>query len=395
MNQRLSEIAYPCLRYGLVVLSFLLPLSQYISVRLLFVLLVLSVITCDKARLARLFYKAWGCLLYMFFLVAGLSYSSQLESGLRVLETSFPLLALPLVFCSVGEVTRRYIFTLFRFFSLGLLTACTILSVHAIYRSVFDLKTVSITYYAFTNLLDFQPTYFSYYLVFGITLNFFLFFYDDARRENLQMMSVLIFFCCLLFSASKTTFVTLTLVLAFFLLRFLNEDRTSNKIIATVLALSMLVSIFIVHMAGPFHREQGDAWDRSELWDASIHAIPSILLGTGTGADRAALIDYFSRHRMAMYADESFNAHNQVIQVLLSNGVLGLLSFLLLLCYPLYRATKAKNMLAVISLFPFVVYGITEVFLGRYQGIVFFVFLHQAFSWLIACEERDRLMIAT
>jgi hypothetical protein len=28
-------------------------------------------------------------------------------------------------------------------------------------------------------------------------------------------------------------------------------------------------------------------------------------------------------------------------------------------------------------MFPFVIYGMTEVFLGRYQGVVFFVLCHQ------------------
>ncbi|MFN9898805.1 MAG: hypothetical protein ACK55Z_08445, partial [bacterium] len=62
---------------------------------------------------------------------------------------------------------------------------------------------------------------------------------------------------------------------------------------------------------------------------------------------------------------------------MLSNGMIGLIAFLLMMVRPLYLATGAKDLLGLLLLYPFVLYGITEVFLGRYQGVVFFGFVHQ------------------
>ena len=40
---------------------------------------------------------------------------------------------------------------------------------------------------------------------------------------------------------------------------------------------------------------------------------------------------------------------------------------------------KNNNSFGVLVFFPFLIYGVTEVFLGRYQGVIFFALLHQVF----------------
>ena len=59
---------------------------------------------------------------------------------------------------------------------------------------------------------------------------------------------------------------------------------------------------------------------------------------------------------------------------------------------PLYLAVKNKNILAILCMFPFLIYGMTEVFLGRYQGVVFFALLHQVFIMEMNLD-RPRSMV--
>ncbi|MFM7854801.1 MAG: hypothetical protein ACKO96_23455, partial [Flammeovirgaceae bacterium] len=80
------------------------------------------------------------------------------------------------------------------------------------------------------------------------------------------------------------------------------------------------------------------------------------------------------------YAKNNLNAHNQYIQILLSNGIIGIVALLVLMLRPLYLAVVAKDLLGVLLLYPFLLYGITEVFLGRYQGVLFFGIIHQLLS---------------
>jgi O-antigen ligase len=374
----------------------LLPLNQFFSTRLLFASLVVGLAAVKRVHLISALRSSWEVFLYLLVLLLGLIYTVDFKNGLQVVETSFPLLALPLLFGRLEVREKAKITSFFKAFNAGLLSACTILSVYAFYQIVFGGETNGLTYEAFTSLLGFQPTYFSYYLVFGITFNLYRYFYDhEAESSVLQLISILVFFCCLLLTSSKTTFVTLVLIMAFFILRFLNEEKTKNKKVATLLCCIILMSIFLIQVAGLFHLGQGDAWDRGRLWSASLQAIPNLFFGAGTGGDRVALISFFNSHDLPEYARQGLNAHNQIIEVLLSNGVLGLLSFLLVLVLPLYRAARGGHMVAVISLFPFVVYGVTEVFLGRYQGVVFFAFLHQSFAYWMSIEQREHTQLVS
>jgi O-antigen ligase len=126
-------------------------------------------------------------------------------------------------------------------------------------------------------------------------------------------------------------------------------------------------------------RKLNDSWDRMAVWQSALKANSNILLGVGTGDYKLVLNDYYRSHGMDGYALINFNSHNQFVQTLLTNGVLGLLAIILLIGRPLYMAFKNDDAFGVLVFFPFIIYGMTEVFLGRYQGVVFFSLLHQLF----------------
>ncbi|MCX8492174.1 MAG: O-antigen ligase family protein, partial [Cyclobacteriaceae bacterium] len=122
---------------------------------------------------------------------------------------------------------------------------------------------------------------------------------------------------------------------------------------------------------------QNDYWERIDLWQSAIHANTNPLIGVGTGDYNLVLNEYYRTHAMAQFADGNLNSHDQFIQLYFSNGILGLLGFLIILARPLYLSVRAQKLLGILLYFPFLIYGITEVFLGRYQGVVFLSFVHQ------------------
>jgi O-antigen ligase len=123
--------------------------------------------------------------------------------------------------------------------------------------------------------------------------------------------------------------------------------------------------------------EGTDFWERFTLWDAALKANPNPIFGVGTGDYKVVLNQYFHSQGLSFFAEESYNSHNQFIQMYFSNGIFGLLSLCIIILRPLYLSFKVQNPLGILIIFPFITYGITEVFLGRYQGVVFFVFCHQ------------------
>jgi len=163
-----------------------------------------------------------------------------------------------------------------------------------------------------------------------------------------------------------------------------DEKRNLNTTLtfstsALLLICMLLINYFDFNSAFGLLTNNNDYWERLTLWKSGLLANTNFLFGVGTGDYKAALNNHFLSQGLTQYAKESFNAHNQFIHSFLSNGMLGVLSLLLLLGRPLYLSVKYQNVLGIMTFFSFFIYGVTEVFLGRYQGVVFFALLNQVF----------------
>jgi O-antigen ligase len=181
-------------------------------------------------------------------------------------------------------------------------------------------------------------------------------------------------------SGGRTAFISLLLVFSFFMLKFLLEERTSHKLLVFIIVCFLTLSLFAVNSIEYWNElwsVESDYWDREALWRSALKANPFPLFGVGTGDDRMVLNDYYIGHGLEEFAKNNFNSHNQFIQIYFSNGLLGLVAVALILIRPLYVALRSENTPGVLIIFPFFIYGMTEVFLGRYQGVVFFAVLHQ------------------
>jgi O-antigen ligase len=368
---------------------FTIPLHQLVSVRLLIAALVVSFFVKPQRPISSL-KSSWDTGLYILVLIAGLVYSQDLISGFKVLETSFSLMAIPIVMNRMGNSESAEIERYFKVFCFGLFAACLICLAHAGFQYYESRDIQSFSFYKLTSFLNFHPTYFAYYLIFAITYCLYAVYYGDMKFNGVGgILFASFLFCMLLLTGSKTTFVCLLLVFSFFILKFLVEKRTTHRRNAIVAIVTMLICLFIVNYTEGDIRSRtlNDSWERMILWESTFRAVPDLIFGVGTGDYKIELNNYYRSHQLTAFAAESLNSHNQILQLLFSNGLLGVLAFVLLIARPLYLAVRTQNMLAVLTFFPFVIYGITEVFLGRYQGVVFFAWLHQVFTFWMLSEK--------
>jgi O-antigen ligase len=359
-----------------------IPISSFISTRILVFLFALALVLGERRFNFLEFIKSsWDILIYLLIICIGLMYSSDKISGIRALETSFALLALPAISFRISNFKRENLITIFLFFSLGLLGASLICMLNALHVYLFDNQSTQVFFfYQFTNILDFQPTYFAYYLVFGITFGLYLMSYEKSAFHTSIIVGVtLFFFFVLMLTGGRTSFISLILVFSFFILRFFLEERGNVQKLTFGLIVTMTICMFATSAYEQDDRVLilNDSWDRYDLWKSAISANTDVFFGVGTGDYKIVLNKYFHSHGMAEYETNNLNAHNQFIQIFLSNGILGLMSLIILLGRPLVISFRRRNTLGILVFFPFLLYGITEVFLGRYQGVVFFAFLHQ------------------
>jgi O-antigen ligase len=313
-------------------------------------------------------------------LLIGLIYSENIVSGLKVLESNLSFLAIPVIFTRITDINERQREAIFNSFIIGLCMACLICLINAGIRYNATNSIQVFFFYNLTDVIGYQPTYFAYYLIFAITYLLYRFYFQPSERNYvLKSFGILFLFLMLLLTGGQTAFCGLLLVFSFFILKFLTEAKSKERKIGAALVVLMLLGMFLSMLVGIGERglSLNDAWDRLVLWDSTIDAIPNLFFGVGTGDYKAVLNEYYLSHNLEKYATESYNSHNQFIQLLFSNGLLGVLSLMLIIGRPLYLSVKNHNFLGILLIFPFLVYGITEVFLGRYQGIVFFALVHQ------------------
>ena len=380
MIQRLTS-------YLFLLFCFSIPISQLVSSRLLILLAVVSLFVGHRPFQWKAFTQQWWDVgFYYLVLVAGVAYSQNTDLGLRQLETSLCLLALPLVVYRLGPLYKPDLTQLFQAFVLGLAVACAICLGFALYQYSVSSQP-SIDFFLYENLtktIDVQTTYFGYYLVFGITFTLYKFYFEMHRRHLLAAIAVIIFFFfVLMLTGSQTVFISLLFVFSFFIAKYLVQRTTKRESLAIVFVVVAIAILGIWTTQSQLQERKGihtDYWERFDLWKAAIQANNNIWIGVGTGDYEDALNQYYLSHQMEDFAKSNLNAHDQYVQLILSNGMLGLFAFLVMLVRPLYLATAAKDLMGVLLLYPFLLYGITEVFLGRYQGVVFFGLVHQALT---------------
>ncbi len=361
---------------------FSIPVSQRLSAGIIVVLVLLTPFSGRMRSLREGLRSGWDLILFFIVLTAGLIITTDQAQGLRVLETSLSLLGASL---AIGFSSRHIGLKSMVFypFSGGIALVGVYCLFHAAYAYYSGGGVEVFFYERFTSPVDTQPTYLAYYIIFAITCGLYLLFHGQSGKVWLTAGIVSFLFFLLLLTGGQTTFVGLQLVLAFFLLKYMLGERGGARTVTFVLALVMMTGVFVYTLVirnepeFTVLREQNDFWERWVLWESGFGAQQDIVFGVGTGDYNLVLNAYYRDHGLADFADRNTNAHNQYIQTLFMNGAIGMISLLVMLARPLYLFARRGIPLGILIMFPFVVYAITEVFLGRYQGVVFFGLLHQ------------------
>lgn len=369
--------------WSVLLFVFSFPISSFVSVRLELLSLGLAlVLKIAEKQNNNFIYKAWDIIVYLVVMLLGLLYTQDVKTGLSVLETNFSFIGVPIILNSLANFSMATLIDVMSSFVLGVLCACAICLAHATisYLQVGDPN--AFFFYELTGIIDSHPTYLAYYLIAAITfLLYLLNLQSGYRHPYLISITILFFFLMLILTGGQTSFVSVLLVFSFFILQFILEKQTKARRMVFILVAAM-VGLMFVYSSTPLNEQEkklNDSWDRTAVWKSALKANSNILLGVGTGDYKEVMNDYYRSHGMESYAQINFNSHNQLVQTLLTNGVLGLLAVILLIGRPLYLAFKQDDAFGVLMFFPFIIYGMTEVFLGRYQGVVFFSLMHQLF----------------
>ncbi|HQQ95904.1 MAG TPA: O-antigen ligase family protein [Cyclobacteriaceae bacterium] len=373
----------------LLALVFLIPVFQTASSVMVLLLVVASFFVSKRKGLDVVLHYGWDSFMYLLILLVGMLYTTDKVTGFHVIETSLSLIAFPFIFRPIEGLNMIKRDALFYSLWAGLLSAlvyCVGLAVFRYYHTsdIGEFFGEHLT----SPLSNTLAVYFAYYLIFAITFGLYLLYVDQFEINKTILILALIFsFLMLLMMGSSTAIISILFSLLYFVLKFVFEGkRTNHNALAFGFSLCFLFSLFALNWSQPEFLGNDEYWERFILWESAVKAMPDWLVGIGTGDYTTVLNDYYRAHHLEKFASDNFNPHNQYLETLFSNGLAGLIALLVMLCRPIYVAIRTQNTLGFLCCFPFIVYGLTEVFLGRYQGVVFFGLLHQVF--VVKLDDR-------
>jgi len=126
--------------------------------------------------------------------------------------------------------------------------------------------------------------------------------------------------------------------------------------------------------------------DRMIIWNTAKTILKqNFTLGVGTGDIQEELNEEFRSTGYIKLAEVNTNSHNQYLEILIENGLIGLLFFFSMILMMLYISYKRRNILYLMFLLLVVISFLFETMLNRLAGVTFF----SLFSFLLIVVKRQ------
>jgi O-antigen ligase len=354
---------------------FSIPILANSSIKILLILLsLLFVLKFKRFSLLEFISKFWHVLLFILMVALGLIYSIDAQIGVKRLETLFCLIGVPFLCLFNKEFFQGNKPT--KIFTYGVLVASIMCLANAFFHYLGQKDPRVFHYYDFTSIINSHPTYLAYYII--LAISWILYDFSMKGRPSfdtqISVCYLVVLTVTLVLTGGQTSLISLLLVFSFFLLNSILSAKGSRSYFVTIVTIIMICIVFLANMieGDNVYSEVDDSWERFHLWESGVKANDNFFFGVGTGDAGAVLKNYLAENGLEKFANSNANTHNQLIEIFLSHGMTGVIAFLILVGRPLFLSYKIRDTLGILIQYPFVVYSVTEVFLGRYQGVVVF-----------------------
>lgn len=377
----LNQITIFLLNLIFISLAFPSPPITNIAI-VLFLLVGIKNIPTQKWNLAS---KIFVGLTSMYFLSSLLSHILYDEAlFINQFTKNFYFLILPLGFLLHADIiNKKAIKNTLKLFAISVVVFSFLGLLKVVY--LYELQLVNkIFYESYAQALKIHSTYYSLLVVIAFTYFINKFLSSSHKRKKTLYFLVSAYLLTIAFLLSAR--IGLIAILCIGIFSLLRHRKNIGKKTLVVFALVFLGVSYIFFTSGyaakrisntVFKNEAGksDSENRLALWENVICAYqngPSKLLGGGLEKSQSLLNDCYKESGFFGYANE-YNAHNQYLQNLLENGIVGFLIVVSLLAFILYFSFKQDLIFLHYISFIFVLFFITESVLERQLGITSFL----------------------
>lgn len=369
-----------------------LPLFLNLNTIALWAFAISSILVFNKHNgyhnLRKNLYIIGPTLILFLLFVLGLWLSNDTGRVLKDLGRVVPLVIIPLFI----SVHRKQDFNLKRIYiALGIglfvgMIICWFAIIESILSKPDPLKQASYFFqwiYTDFNLikpLGNHPSYFAVLLVIFMSAILFNKEFSNLRRSKLKLVLLLFpFFLFLIETNSRIGLISLVFIILFHTLQGFNLKR--SLYVLAFFIITILFSIQFDYLGNKFKKlidSKGDiSIERVDRWKKIIEIFrdeEKHWLGVGSGDSRLFYREAYIKGDFKLALENNYNAHSQYIEFLVSNGVIGLALYILVLFYFIKYAYKSQR--AIHFIIVFILFSFSESFLGRSQGVMIFSFFY-------------------
>jgi O-antigen ligase len=240
-------------------------------------------------------------------------------------------------------------------------------------------------------LFEIHPTYFSSYLLLGITISLFKF----NKSKILHSLNTLFSIFFLFLFSSRIIILLLFVTIFAFLAHYLFLKRTKKKYIILAGLLSVLLFTIVLNtdfvskrfkeikteinkpIIGKYYNSTNT---RIAIYKCDIFLAKNLpFWGYGMQLQQKLNQCFAENNNSDFYKISVFNTHNYYFHLMLYGGILFLLLFLLYV-YFVFKNIK-YNVLGVFLFFQFLSINLTENYLSRHYGLVLFCYFTSLFMF--------------
>lgn len=347
-------------------------------------------------------------------MVLSLAWSLDFNSTLKALSKEASLLFIPLAFCFNRRFIRMAKKDILKNFSVAMMLAGMFLIARAVVRYI-QTGNADVFFYHELATLEINAIYLS--AIFSVPLFYFL---TVKKKQFWTYVGFVFLFVFIFLLSSKTVFIVDVLLTAVYLLFYSRMPKTARVTVFAVFILSAaamgyygrikerLVSEFSTKVetqatTGINVLTIREAWEKPQftyndyfngsafrvyqfrIFTELLNEEPVVLTGYGLNASGTKVFAKGVEHNInseGQYGYGVQNFHNQYIETFADLGVLGFLLLLLILGFNLKKALSNKDFVHIAFAILMIALLLTESFLWRQRGVVFFTMLYCLFNGL-------------
>jgi O-antigen ligase len=343
----------------------------------------------DSKRSVNLPFLLLNSGLFLTYFIS-LTYTDNLETGFKKLETALSILVFPLIFTFLPQSIIQNLKT-----KLDVILNLLIISgVGLVFISFFvDLfnNGLETDFYSYINRLQSSKTiynidnmYRSFHLGIALLASFALLYRYSNPVKWLYALVLILISSILLLTISNKVIVGASFI-SLFAFAFLANTKKVISVLVLISAILLSIAIYSPNLNNKItnlftiknenHTSITQQEVRDNLSNCSSKLLPEAgFWGYGIGDAKEQLVNCYKQIDSDLEVLK-FNTHNQYISIILTSGFFGLLVFILFLLVNIVISLNYKNYTTVVFIIFFAIVMFSENILERHHGVIPFAFI--------------------